>query len=651
MKLTVKYIHPVRYFMTGFIIIVGLVTIISSGGGSGGGDEAPLPPQDTHPPTIINVTPANGSTDIIQQPTLDVTFSEKMDPATINDSTFLLKDISNNPVTGEVNYAASVATFTPTTGLDYSMTYTATVTTGVTDLAGNNMAADYTYSFTTIQAPQVITVTPSDGQGGVLASTEITATFNRDVDPVTLNSTTFTLTDDALNPVAGTITTSGATTTFTPTFPLDYSKTYTVTVSSDVTDTSGNTLVSDYIWDFSTISVLGRAVNIEASSDHVSCPLPIFDSSGNAYAVWVQGPNFSSESVWANRYTSASGWGTAAVIESGLADIWGCPDLAADGNGNIIAVWSQSGVIMLNRYLAGSGWGTPEVVGGSAGLYPDVAVDDNGSMFVVWQDARSIWARRYEAGVGWDTATTIESYSPDANYPSLVVDNNGNATVVWQQLVTGLLFSVTANHYTVGAGWGTPITISSGLEGILSGTVVAEIDASGHVFATWSQGPVSGIFTIRANRYVPGSGWGTPITLDTDLETSSSGAPIATALNDAIIVWGKHDKTIYAATYTNGIGWGTANEVASGSSRANVAISSTGKITVAWSHDVKNGDIWEYGTRAIQYTSGTGWGDIHLLAPNDSLSNGVSLETDGAGNFLAVWTEDAGDKLMSNLFQ
>lgn len=404
------------------------------------------------------------------------------------------------------------------------------------------------------------------------------------------------------------------------------------------------------------IAVLGSAETIETSSDNASCPRALFDSGGHAYVLWNQGPDYSLDSVWANRHTRTSGWGTAVTVESSPADIWGCPAVGADGSGNIVAVWSQSGVIMLNRYLAGSGWGTPETVGGSAGLSPSVAVDVNGTVFVVWEESRSIWARRYQADTGWGTASTIESYMPEAYAPSVVVDASGNATVVWAQQQTGLLFSAAANHYSAGSGWGAPVTISSGQEYVLNNQVVAAIDGNGHVTATWSQGPpVSGaIFTVRANRFVPGSGWGTPATLDTDFATSSNSPDVASAPGGATVVWGKYDRTIYAATYTTGNGWGVPRALASGGLSPDVAINSAGKVTVAWNHEFQVGGRWEYGTRAIQYTAGSGWGDVKLLAPNNSRSWGLTLATDSTGNFLAAWTEGPGptaDDVLSNLFR
>ena len=82
------------------------------------------------------------------------TFSEVMDPATISASSFELRDSLNNPVPASVTYngATKTAVLNPTGPLAGSTTYTATVkggTSGVKDLAGNPIAADYAWSFAT----------------------------------------------------------------------------------------------------------------------------------------------------------------------------------------------------------------------------------------------------------------------------------------------------------------------------------------------------------------------------------------------------------------------------------------------------------------------------------------------------------------------
>jgi hypothetical protein len=54
----------------------------------------------------------------------------------------------------------STATFTPSAPLAGATTYTATITTGVQDLAGNNLGADFVWTFSTINQPPVANAGP-----------------------------------------------------------------------------------------------------------------------------------------------------------------------------------------------------------------------------------------------------------------------------------------------------------------------------------------------------------------------------------------------------------------------------------------------------------------------------------------------------------
>src|SRR6202140_4260149 len=104
----------------------------------------------TGPPTVISVTPPDISAGICPNTVVVATFSEAMNPATINSTTFLLA-AGSTPVAGAVTYDAPshVATFTPTNPLALSTHYTATIPTGAQNLFGNALASDYVWSFTT----------------------------------------------------------------------------------------------------------------------------------------------------------------------------------------------------------------------------------------------------------------------------------------------------------------------------------------------------------------------------------------------------------------------------------------------------------------------------------------------------------------------
>jgi hypothetical protein len=104
------------------------------------------------------VTPAGGATGVSTGTSVTAAFSEAMNASTINTSTFVLRNPGGNIVTSTVSYNAgtNVATLTPSAVLAASTTHTATITggaSGVKDLAGNALATNFVWSFTTGTGP------------------------------------------------------------------------------------------------------------------------------------------------------------------------------------------------------------------------------------------------------------------------------------------------------------------------------------------------------------------------------------------------------------------------------------------------------------------------------------------------------------------
>ncbi|PIO89094.1 MAG: hypothetical protein COS82_07320 [Zetaproteobacteria bacterium CG06_land_8_20_14_3_00_59_53] len=105
---------------------------------------------DTTAPTVLSTNPANAATAVVLGSTVSANFSEALAPATVNATTFTLKQGATS-VAGTVSYSNKVATFTPAANLTASKVYTATLTTGITDLVApaNALAANVVWSFTT----------------------------------------------------------------------------------------------------------------------------------------------------------------------------------------------------------------------------------------------------------------------------------------------------------------------------------------------------------------------------------------------------------------------------------------------------------------------------------------------------------------------
>jgi len=213
--------------------------------------------QDTTPPSLVlPATPAAGEQNVSVNHAISVTFSEPVDPSTIQ---FILQQSSNgaNIPVNSIEYTGVTAIFTPLNILAQNTQYTATISAGVQDLAGNTMTSGYSWTFTTgmIQdstAPVVVAPTmPAAGDSNVSIHPVLSITFSEPVKPSTIGFTLTRNSDNAvimLNPMDYT----GTTAIFTAVNSLAAGTTYTATVNAGVQDLAGNPMSAGYTWMFTT---------------------------------------------------------------------------------------------------------------------------------------------------------------------------------------------------------------------------------------------------------------------------------------------------------------------------------------------------------------------------------------------------------------
>ena len=218
---------------------------------------------DTTPPTVTSKSPTSGATGVAVGSSITATFSEAVQSATVTGTTFTLKNSAGTSIAGTVTYdsATKTATFTPSAppGLAYSTSYTASLSNGIKDIAGNGLTPNPTrWSFTTARdtiSPTVSTKAPLAGATGVAVSSSVTATFSEAVQSSTVTGTTFTLKNSAGTGIAGTVTYNAAsfTATFKPSAALAYSTSYTASLSNGIKDIAGNGLTPNPTrWSFTT---------------------------------------------------------------------------------------------------------------------------------------------------------------------------------------------------------------------------------------------------------------------------------------------------------------------------------------------------------------------------------------------------------------
>jgi len=128
------------------IIIYAVMVLLAGLLVSCGGDDNGVDP-DTTAPTVASIVPADGEENVPLNTVITVVFSEKIDSASVNETTFV---VSGN-IPGSIGLTDKTATFTPDQDLAVNTTYAVSVTDDIKDLAGNSMDSNYTWQFTTAE--------------------------------------------------------------------------------------------------------------------------------------------------------------------------------------------------------------------------------------------------------------------------------------------------------------------------------------------------------------------------------------------------------------------------------------------------------------------------------------------------------------------
>jgi hypothetical protein len=270
------------------LLLSAFVTGCGNGGMDpilGGGGTGPIiVVADTTAPRLISTGAINGATGLPINRNSTATFSEVMDPATLNSpspstslattfkicSTATQGGVCVTPVAGVVTYSGNTATFNPDSDLSPNTWYTSSISTGAKDLAGNALIVPsavggtpnpwswQTGNATDIVAPTITVTNPADVAINIPVDKTINATFSEAMSQATIITTNYTVKETVSSAnVPGTVSydVQNNIASFVPTSNLTPDTNYTVTVSNVATDLAGNALVAGLIpnpWTFTT---------------------------------------------------------------------------------------------------------------------------------------------------------------------------------------------------------------------------------------------------------------------------------------------------------------------------------------------------------------------------------------------------------------
>jgi hypothetical protein len=386
-------------------------------------------------PDVMSVSPADGAANIAETTTIDVSFSDAMNPLSLtmqasggacSGSIQISSDDFTTCIGGTINTIDNIVfTATPSANLAYCTTYNVRVTTDALDIGGAGLAADYTQpnGFSIVgnpncNPPTVVSVTPLNGAVNVAVSTTVTATFSDTMDASTIISSNFTLYAGGTQ-VTGNVTYDAGTktATFTPSAMLAGSTLYTATETTGVRNATNAHLAVNYPWSFTTI---------DTTVPYVTSTDPVNNATGIALNKVISA-NFSEAMDLATITSSTFVVRRGTKVIPGTLNYSGltatftpsCTYMrystytvtitsgAKDVAGNAIAadyVFSFQPINTFTSYTL-SEYPTPTVLTTATGFVPDQAFvihdDTNYKLYYAGDDFASIKLAQSDDGINW----------------------------------------------------------------------------------------------------------------------------------------------------------------------------------------------------------------------------------------------------------
>lgn len=516
-------------------------------------DEVVIHVLDIPSPVRLAVTPAEDSVEVPLDVTVEATFDQAMDPASLSASTFFLEGPAG-PVEATLGTDPEndhTIQLDPVNSLGIFTAYKATLSADLKGAQHNSLGDTFVWDFIT-----------RDGAWGAALNIE-NAGADVTVAAIDERKDLQIAMDEAGNAMVVWVqAVDGGDQVFAKRFSVDGGwETESPEVISDLNeegeamglqvafDSKGNAMVawlqgSDPDFRIWVNRYAGRwespqslqEETFEGSDDpNFTGPSLIVDSVDNAFVAWVVGYGV----VVVRRYDSELGWEGTEELDTGGGVL--APRLSIDREDNLLATWAwadeevEDGKVHYGFYQAElEEWRVaqepdPESdeylkktinIGAGWAVGVQAAFDNVGNVFVVWeqgvyQDPLDVMVRRGEYSVAgndiqwWDDPINLGQGEVadffDNLIPQIAVDDKGNAIVVWHYRdEVGRTNRVRGRHYSVDLGtWGEPLDLGD-LGGIATSLPRIVMDNAGNAIVVWSQ-VAEGQQRLMFNRYIAAS--------------------------------------------------------------------------------------------------------------------------------------------------
>jgi hypothetical protein len=414
--------------------LIAAITLALIGCGGGGSAKS-----DTASPQLTAKSPNTDATDVAIDTGITATFNEAILAASVTTTSFQLQGPLTNPVLGtSVSVSENMVTLTPPT-LEFATRYTVSLSTQITDLAGNPLTSAITWSFTTVADSTPPTV-PTNLTVSANSHSELDLSWSTAGDNVGVTGYRIYRDNQLLDTVVNTTAADGGLTPATA---------YCYQISA--IDTAGNEsgkstpVCASTTWRMETLNsvgsgftlgsridvVVGQNDTLHASYQSANSRLAYAQRSGGSWghdtvsqSDAVIGTSISVDSLdWAHiayyefgsntlKYaTNASGSWVTTTVDSGSADVGREPAIAIDTNDKLhIAYFDSTGGALKYATNASGGWVTTPLDsgGGNTGREPSIAIDSSDKVHIAYKDTTlAVLSLKYatNASGSWSTET------------------------------------------------------------------------------------------------------------------------------------------------------------------------------------------------------------------------------------------------------
>jgi hypothetical protein len=235
---------------------------------------------------------------------------------------------------------------------------------------------------------------------------------------------------------------------YQPNAAFEYDQTVNVAVNAK--DLAGNTM-NQYSYSFATeIRSFGKNKIVNSASDSLNKghPATVWDSAGNIYAAWHEGPAGSREIYVGRLAAGADDFDASVQVTNNSADQYNAA-IAIDASDKLYLVWQDNRRgnwdIYISTSVDGINWSAERRVTDSNNnaTNPAIAVDHSSppKAYIAWQDEgasnQEIYIASSSDGFATGTISRITSDSFNQIDPAIAVNSTNTAYVVWSDSRNG----------------------------------------------------------------------------------------------------------------------------------------------------------------------------------------------------------------------